>query len=258
MQVIELKPQTDKPANRTGFQIPDLKAHVRKHRADLVRSLLILVKWWVQEGRQPPRALAIGAQAGKPVANIGTFENYVAVIGGIIAAVGLATWQGNFGVLEEVGADDEEEDVRDLIDAIAKRGLGALLSTSEICDLADTEGLELRVRKNQQDGGYMPKPMSFFLKTFNGRVFRLQNGSCVTFVRHDKKGNAGFPWKLLPTVETPPKSDRKAVDAPSMGEDETVETPSETVVPMPATPQRSVLLELAAAQARENRPQAAN
>ncbi len=59
-----LEPLTDKPEERTGFKIPDLKAHVREHRPELVMAALTILRAFCVAGRPQAALPAFGSYEG--------------------------------------------------------------------------------------------------------------------------------------------------------------------------------------------------
>jgi DNA-binding XRE family transcriptional regulator len=75
---IRLEANVERPWERTLFRHPKLRSWVRKHRGEIVSALLTLVKKWLQDGRP---------QADDVI--LGSYEDWVAVVGGILKAVGI-------------------------------------------------------------------------------------------------------------------------------------------------------------------------
>lgn len=74
---IRLDARTDQPWQRTGFKHANLPAYVRDHRGEIVAALLTIVTAWQRAGR--PR----GPES------LGMFEEWAAVLGGILNVAGL-------------------------------------------------------------------------------------------------------------------------------------------------------------------------
>ena len=68
---------TSDPFTRTGFKHPKLLQWIRANRGQLVWSLLILVQHWIAEGQ--PRGTEV----------MGSFEEWIGVVGGILGAAGI-------------------------------------------------------------------------------------------------------------------------------------------------------------------------
>jgi putative DNA primase/helicase len=81
---IRLDAACENPNLRTGFKHPRLKAWVRENRGGLVRACLVLVRAWVA--------------AGKPVGEsmLGSYENWAAVLGGILGVAGVPGFLSNW------------------------------------------------------------------------------------------------------------------------------------------------------------------
>ncbi len=91
---VRLDPGVARPWLRTGFRHPDLRSWVTEHRAELLHALLTFVAAWIAEGRPP------GTQ------RLGSFEDWSAVIGGILEVAGVPGFLGN---LDSLYADADVE-----------------------------------------------------------------------------------------------------------------------------------------------------
>lgn len=80
---IRLDPKVDRPWQRTGFRHEDLRGWADDHRPQIVCAALTLVQAWIQ--------------AGRPMGTIrlGSFEQWAAVHGGILATIGIDGFLGN-------------------------------------------------------------------------------------------------------------------------------------------------------------------
>lgn len=70
---IKLDARMAEPWKRTGFEQPNLKAHVLRHRGELVAAFLTLARAWYAAGCPPPK-----------ITPIGSFEDWTTVVGGIL------------------------------------------------------------------------------------------------------------------------------------------------------------------------------
>jgi putative DNA primase/helicase len=86
---IRLDPKVDRPWERTSFRHNDLRGWADGHRADLVWSALVLVRHWIAEGSP------MGTH------KIGSFEEWSAVLGGILGCGGIDGFLGNLEVFYE-------------------------------------------------------------------------------------------------------------------------------------------------------------
>ncbi len=92
---IRLDARTDRPWLRTNFLHEDLLGWARERRRDLVHACVNLVRHWCAKGR--PR------WSGKP---LGSFEEWTAVLGGILEAAEIPGFLGN---LDQMYAEYDEE-----------------------------------------------------------------------------------------------------------------------------------------------------
>jgi hypothetical protein len=188
LQLIELLPQCADPELRTGWKIDAPERHARKHRAKYVRSLLIMVQNWIQKGRYDAKLAPV----------IGRYEEHTRIIGGIMEAAGFSTWQANKAKMDKVASNDAELEVIELWEAWALEGIGTKFETDALCSLAALRKISLPVAKAPQgdEYEYKARAMTSYLKTFEGRIFRLEDGREVKLTRHDKRGKTGYPWRL--------------------------------------------------------------
>ncbi|MGI8406418.1 MAG: hypothetical protein ACR2OE_16935 [Thermomicrobiales bacterium] len=80
---IRLDPKVDRPWQRTGFRHEDLRGWADDHRPQIVCAALTLIQAWIQAGR-PMGAIRLGS-----------FEQWAAVHGGILATIGIDGFLGN-------------------------------------------------------------------------------------------------------------------------------------------------------------------
>jgi len=99
---IRIEPTDERPWQRDNFRHSPLKLWVNANRGDLVWAVLVLVQAW----------LAGGSPSGKRT--LGSFENWAAVIGGILEAAGIQGFLDNANDLYEA-ADVEGQEWREFV-----------------------------------------------------------------------------------------------------------------------------------------------
>ncbi|MDA8584984.1 hypothetical protein N9L47_01810 [Rhodobacteraceae bacterium] len=209
--LIEMKPQTANPEERSGFRHESLMGYVKKHRGDFVWATLVLALNWIQKGCPEPKHAPI----------IGSYEAYRYVIGGIIevASESWTTWQQNRSALNEIASDGEEEEIENLLAAWWSSCLspdGA--EAPELCAIAEAEKIALPIKRVPLGGEheFSTRSMGRYLKTFVGRHFEMEDGTTVELCQSQKRGKGGYPWKLS-KVEKKPGIRDAAKAAPSEG-----------------------------------------
>src|SRR6516162_11207888 len=96
---IRMDAQTDKPWMRGGFT-HHLEEWVPAHRGELIAALLTLARAWHAAGRPTPT---------KPLPRMGSFQNWVEVVGGILHFVGLTTFLDNLDDLYAQADSDAQQ-----------------------------------------------------------------------------------------------------------------------------------------------------
>jgi hypothetical protein len=125
---IRLDARCERPSQRTGFAIGDLRQWAREHRPRIVEAALTLVQAWIA--------------AGKPVGErtIGSFEAWSRVMGGILHIAGIEGFLDNLHDLY-TEADTEGEEWRAFI-AVWWEQLGTSeVGVSELFGYAEMLGL---------------------------------------------------------------------------------------------------------------------
>jgi len=123
---VRLDARMETPEQRTGFRHPDLLRHVREHRTELVHAALTLVRAW----------LAAGRPAGRRV--MGSFENYVGVMGGILEVAGITGFLANADELRR-HADGESIEWRAFVQAWWEQWKESWVGVSDLAKLLWTE-----------------------------------------------------------------------------------------------------------------------
>jgi bifunctional DNA primase/polymerase-like protein/primase-like protein len=101
---IRVTPATDRPWERKKFKHPKIEQWTKQHRRELIQAIVVLVLNWIAKGKP----------AGTE--SLGSFENWAAVIGGILEAAGIPGFLKNQHQLYE-SADAETELWRDFTTA---------------------------------------------------------------------------------------------------------------------------------------------
>ncbi|MCO6439004.1 MAG: hypothetical protein J5J06_18070 [Phycisphaerae bacterium] len=125
---IRLDAHIESPENRAGFRYPNLIAAVRERRASLVHAGLTLVRAWLAASR--PR----GART------MGSFEDYAAMLGGILVVAGVPGFLGNADQLRQ-RADNETGEWRAFVHVWWEKWQSAWVGVSELATLLwESEG----------------------------------------------------------------------------------------------------------------------
>jgi hypothetical protein len=133
---IRLDARTSEPHRRTGFRHPDLRNWLRANREKIIAALLIMSRFWFDQGCPPPRSRQV----------MGSFEAWTNVIGGILDAAGVTGFLTNSdGKLRE--GDPEAESAEAWLECLGEifhepfkaRDVASLLLNAE-----DTAGARLR------------------------------------------------------------------------------------------------------------------
>jgi putative DNA primase/helicase len=74
---IRLDPRTDQPWLRTGFKHANLRTYARQRRAEIIAALLTIIAGWQNAGSR------------RGSATLGMFEEWAAVLGGILSVAGV-------------------------------------------------------------------------------------------------------------------------------------------------------------------------
>ncbi len=150
----------DNPAERTGFDIDDMDSHVAKHRGELFRAALIMLRAWLLSGVKVTELEGWGGRWG-------SFDDWDRVVRGAIVYAGLTDPKG---AKATAVAPTTKEGMVDLVlgleEAAASIGLLGEIGSSAICDaMADNDTLRKDAR---QYGSSMPMPPITFQRLRKG------------------------------------------------------------------------------------------
>ncbi len=179
---IRLDPKMDRPWTRTAerFTHPKLNEWADSHRADLVGAALTLIQAWIAKGR-PSGTVPLGS-----------YEQWAAVMGGILDTAGIPNFLGNLAALYE--ASDLEGAVwRVFVAAWWEKFASSEVGATDLFPLAvDTEGLDL-------GGGQEKSQRTSFGKQLARQRDRVIGGDERDYriVQAGTKKRAA-QWQLLP------------------------------------------------------------
>jgi putative DNA primase/helicase len=187
-RIVACRLTADKPEPWLGrtFQISDLPGWLRTHRVDLIWAILTLIRAWIAAGRP------------KGTPELGRFESYSRVIGGILAVAGVE------GFLESppnpIGPVDFED--------AAQHALVCLWANKFSHTPVRAKSLAEIKAIREEDSAvsiYFGKPPTIaqlgrMLPRLVGRTFVLPDGSLVQVVRHpDQDHTAVYSLRPLST-----------------------------------------------------------
>ena len=205
LSLIRLDARMAKPDMREDFAIDDLKAYVLEKRGELIAACLTIVAYWVSSGAKE--------LSGKPLAS---FERWYRVLGGMLEAVGISSFQRNRDEIARLAAADDDDPMQRLVqawyDAASRKNGGARLSgmyTSGdeneeygLINLAFAEGLDLPVKRDRDlDGSFSYNAVSFgkFLSGGVDQFFSVVDGNGTEFevkLANGSRDRHGVPWSL--------------------------------------------------------------
>jgi hypothetical protein len=149
------------PLKRKEFKHGHLEDWVREQRGELVTACLTLIQFWVSKGA--PRYDG---------ASLPRFENWSAIMGGLLKAIGMERFLGNLGVVKE-DADEEAAAWSVFVAAWYKEnglGLWRPIGSHTGSDNKRKESLLTIVENNSIDLGITGFDESAKAKSFGGRL----------------------------------------------------------------------------------------
>ena len=135
---IRIDPKQDRAWLRTGFKHDPITIWALEHRPKLVHAALVLIQAWIAAGK--PRSQA----------RLGSFEDWAAVMGGILEVAAIPGFIGN---LEQMYADTDTDGEmwRELTRAWWAEFGDAPKRVSDLNEFCEREGLMLTVRGDGKD-----------------------------------------------------------------------------------------------------------
>jgi hypothetical protein len=141
----------DNPAERVGFKIEDMPAHVEKHRAELFRACLVMLRAWLLADMKPSDLEGWGGRWG-------SVDDWDRVVRGAIVYAGLADPIGAKGTAV---APNVKEGLADLVlgleEVTASVGHEGEATITQIHDaLADNDARRKEIRESWGNGVQPP------------------------------------------------------------------------------------------------------
>jgi len=128
---IRLDPKVDRPWQRVGFKHEDLRSWAEENRGRLIWAALTIVRAWLNQG------------APKSKKRLGSFEQWAAVMGGILESAGIEGFLDNLDEFYEV-ADTEGAIWRQFVGAWFEKFGEQETGAAELFEIAlSTEGFDL-------------------------------------------------------------------------------------------------------------------
>jgi len=103
--LIQLDPKSSRPWARTDFRHLNLIQHVKKNRSELLSAILIIIRAWYSDGQ--PAAV---------VKQMGSFEEWTRIVGGILKHAGFNGFLENLDTLYR-DSDDESNQFKAFLSA---------------------------------------------------------------------------------------------------------------------------------------------
>jgi len=173
---IRIDTNEEKPWQRDTFKHKNLRAWADTHRGDLVHAALTLVRAWIV--------------AGKPMADVtlGSYEQWAATMGGILAVAGITGFLDNLDAFYEA-ANLEGAAWRQFVALWAEAHGSNKVGVGDLFTLAlDVEGLDFG------KGGDRSQRTSFGAQLTKQRD-RIYDGYRITLAGEYRKAKQ---WRLLP------------------------------------------------------------
>lgn len=194
MLPIRLDAQMSDPENRVGFVVPDLRKWMVEFRAKLIWSCIVLVQNWIATGRK------------RSTVHFASYEDFAAVMGGILEAADIAGFLGNlhaFRTSAKIEATDETDVMQELLKSWS---LNTPFSTADAHGILFNSFGQLRfpsLNINEEDAAAQKRILGLRLRNHIGRQFKLSVKGNKTEVRFQQAGQRDHSarWQFTaPTV----------------------------------------------------------
>ena len=123
--VIRLVPDEETPHLKNSFRLPGTKLvqHVLENRTDILRRLLTMIKYWIQEG------------CHRSSHSLGSFESWSSIMGAVLDGAGVSGFMANKAEMESV-MDTETDVWRALVLEWKERFANKAITVAGVMELA--------------------------------------------------------------------------------------------------------------------------
>lgn len=157
---VRLNPATDRPNERTGFRLPNIRAWTRANRAVLVSAALAIVRAWMDAGRpyDGPR--------------LGSFERFSEVVGGCLQVAQVDGFLGDRDALFRE-SDREGSEWAEVMAALWAEHRAGAWTAAQVLSVADEAGLLSTVTGDGADRTRSTR-LGLALRRMRDRVWTVQ------------------------------------------------------------------------------------
>ena len=157
---VRLDPATDRPGERTGFKLPDVRRWTRENRALLVSAALAIVRAWMDAGRpyDGPR--------------LGSFERFSEVVGGCLQVAKVEGFLGDRDALFRE-SDREGSEWAEVVSALWAEHRANAWTAAQVLTLADEAGLLSSITGDGADRTRATR-LGLALRRMRDRVWSLE------------------------------------------------------------------------------------
>lgn len=157
---VRLDPATDRPGERTGFKLPDVRRWTRENRAGLVSAALAIVRAWMDAGRpyDGPR--------------LGSFERFSEVVGGCLQVARVEGFLGDRDALFRE-SDREGSEWAEVVSALWAEHRANAWTSAQVLTIADEAGLLSSITGDGADRTRATR-LGLALRRMRDRVWSLE------------------------------------------------------------------------------------
>jgi hypothetical protein len=170
---IHLDAQMDRPWERPRgcFKHPDLRRWALEHRGELVWAALVLIRAWLAEGQ---------AAGNQP--NLGSFEGYSSILGGVLHRAGIDGFLANLDDFYS-RADQEGETWRGLLTAWWSYHGDAEIGTADVWSIVQHAEIDIGLGQGSEKA--LRTKLGILLRQMRDRRFRIVHELTHVEVRLD-------------------------------------------------------------------------
>jgi hypothetical protein len=180
--------------NTKKFRHPDIRGWIETNRSNLIWAALVICQNWIAQ----KRPLARNAPS------MGSFENWVEIIAGILECAGIEGFLANAQSFRE-DADEETATLKAFISAWWSEFKNNEVTTKELFPIVDREGIPLKLTATSDRG--VQTQFGKIVKKLKDRKFSLRFDTVSFDVTVCKTGtsNRALKWQLRPDESVCPE-----------------------------------------------------